>query len=228
MGDSATPMDCSLPGSSVDGILQARIWSGSHSLLQGVFPTQGLNPGLLHCRWMDSLMTELPGKPMHRGSTSVIKLLLLILKVTVLWCWDWDSANHTSVTWLPKRLYQHDADCRINQPARRKVKDILHLVCFPFSCDWISCFYLPHQQSCFFTVAAEICLEEVEHGPKFFQPLETSAQAGWKHSPEAWVPAPPSNLPLISQTPLPGHLQKNDFQLLFLPVLFPCHLSVPF
>ena len=22
----------------------------SHSLLQGIFPTQGLNPGLLHCR----------------------------------------------------------------------------------------------------------------------------------------------------------------------------------
>ena len=25
---------------------------GSHSLLQGIFPTQGLNPGLLHCRWI--------------------------------------------------------------------------------------------------------------------------------------------------------------------------------
>ena len=25
-------------------------WNGSHSLLQGIFPTQGLNPGLLYCR----------------------------------------------------------------------------------------------------------------------------------------------------------------------------------
>ena len=25
---------------------------GSHSLLQGIFPTQGLNPCLLHCRWI--------------------------------------------------------------------------------------------------------------------------------------------------------------------------------
>ena len=25
---------------------------GSISLLQGIFPTQGLNPGLLHCRWI--------------------------------------------------------------------------------------------------------------------------------------------------------------------------------
>ena len=84
------PKDCSPPGSSVHGILQARImdgmacpppWDlpnpgtesrspslqadslpseppgksintvmGSLSLLQGIFPTQGPNPGLLHCR----------------------------------------------------------------------------------------------------------------------------------------------------------------------------------
>ena len=90
------PMDCSLPGSSTHGILQARIlewvaisfsnawkrivkvksvsrvrlfatpWTvahqvppsmqgkstgvGCHFLLQGIFSTQGLNPGLPHCR----------------------------------------------------------------------------------------------------------------------------------------------------------------------------------
>ena len=38
------PVDCSLPGSSVHGILQAI------PLLQGIFPTQGSNPGLPHCR----------------------------------------------------------------------------------------------------------------------------------------------------------------------------------
>ena len=27
-------------------------WSGLHFLLQGIFPTQGSNPGLLHCRQM--------------------------------------------------------------------------------------------------------------------------------------------------------------------------------
>ena len=38
-------MDCSPPGSSVHGILQARILDGvaCHALLQGVFPTQGSN-----------------------------------------------------------------------------------------------------------------------------------------------------------------------------------------
>ena len=62
------PMDCSPPGSSVHGIFQARVleWVaiaysscntpsqntgvGSPSLLQGIFPTQGSNPGLLNCR----------------------------------------------------------------------------------------------------------------------------------------------------------------------------------
>ena len=43
------PMDCSPPDSSVHGILQAWIlpWV---ALLQGIFLTQGLNPGLLHRR----------------------------------------------------------------------------------------------------------------------------------------------------------------------------------
>ena len=44
-------MDCSLPGSSVHGTLQARIleWVAMPSS-KGIFPTQGSNPGLLHCR----------------------------------------------------------------------------------------------------------------------------------------------------------------------------------
>ena len=45
------PRDYSLPGFSVHGILQARIL-GYHFLLQGIFLTQGANPGLLHCRWI--------------------------------------------------------------------------------------------------------------------------------------------------------------------------------
>ena len=45
------PMDCSLPGSSVHGIFQARIleWAAI-SFSRGIFPTQGSNPGLPHCR----------------------------------------------------------------------------------------------------------------------------------------------------------------------------------
>ena len=41
----------SLPASSVHEILQVRILGvGSHFLLQGIFVTQGSNPGLPHCR----------------------------------------------------------------------------------------------------------------------------------------------------------------------------------
>ena len=44
-------MDCSLLRSSIHGILQARIleWFAI-SFIQGIFPTQGLNLSLLHCR----------------------------------------------------------------------------------------------------------------------------------------------------------------------------------
>ena len=43
------PMDWNPSGSSVHGILQARIL-GCHSFFQGIFLTQGSNSGLLHCR----------------------------------------------------------------------------------------------------------------------------------------------------------------------------------
>ena len=40
-------MDCSLPGSSVYGILQGKNTGvGCRFLLQGIFPTQGVSPGL--------------------------------------------------------------------------------------------------------------------------------------------------------------------------------------
>ena len=45
------PMDCSLPGSSVLGDSPGKNTGvGCHALLQGIFPTQGSNPGLLHWR----------------------------------------------------------------------------------------------------------------------------------------------------------------------------------
>ena len=47
------PVDCSPPGSSVHGDSPGKNTGvGCHALLQGIFPTQGLNPGFLHCRWI--------------------------------------------------------------------------------------------------------------------------------------------------------------------------------
>ena len=53
---SLTPcdmMDCSPPGPSVHGDSPGmNTGVGCHTLLQGIFPTQGSNPGLPHCRWI--------------------------------------------------------------------------------------------------------------------------------------------------------------------------------
>ena len=55
------PIDYSLPGSSVHGDSSGKNTGvGCHALLQGIFPTQGLNPGLSHCR--QTLPSEPPGK----------------------------------------------------------------------------------------------------------------------------------------------------------------------
>ena len=43
------PADCSPPGSSCDSPGKNTVVS-CHALLQGIFPTQGSKPGLLHCR----------------------------------------------------------------------------------------------------------------------------------------------------------------------------------
>ena len=47
------PMDCSPPDYSVHGDSPGQNTGvGCHALLQRIFPTEGLNPGLLHCRWI--------------------------------------------------------------------------------------------------------------------------------------------------------------------------------
>ena len=47
------PMDCSPLGFSVYGDTPSKNTEvGRHAFLQGIFPTQGLNPGLPHCRRM--------------------------------------------------------------------------------------------------------------------------------------------------------------------------------
>ena len=65
------PMDCSPPGSSVQGDSPGKNTGVCcYALLQVISPTQGSNPGLLHCR-ADSLLTEPPGKPKNIGVGSL-------------------------------------------------------------------------------------------------------------------------------------------------------------
>ena len=51
VSDSCDPTDCSLPVSSVHRDSPGKNTAvGCHALLQGIFPTQGLNPSLPDCR----------------------------------------------------------------------------------------------------------------------------------------------------------------------------------
>ena len=61
------PMGCSPTGSSVHGVLQARVveW-GAIFPLQGIFPTQGSNPHLLHLlHWQAGPLPLAPPGKLH-------------------------------------------------------------------------------------------------------------------------------------------------------------------
>ena len=65
VSNSLWPHDCSPPGSSVHGDSPGKnIGEGCHALLQGIFPVQGLNPHLPHCR---QILYHLS----HQGSPSM-------------------------------------------------------------------------------------------------------------------------------------------------------------
>ena len=76
------PLDCSPPGSSVHGDSPSKnIGVGCHSLLQRIFPTQGLNPGLLNCRWIVYHLSH-QGSPvlLALGNVPYVSDLLIWLK----------------------------------------------------------------------------------------------------------------------------------------------------
>ena len=57
------PIDCILPGSSIHGDSPGKnTGGGCRALLQGIFPTQGSNPHLLHWK-VDSLLLSHQGSP---------------------------------------------------------------------------------------------------------------------------------------------------------------------
>ena len=62
---------------------------GCHFLFQGLFPTQGLNPYLLHCRWIH--FSEPPGKP-----NLVLKYLQFVKKTKQNKTKNYDENNKTT------------------------------------------------------------------------------------------------------------------------------------
>ena len=66
MFNSCDSMDYSLPDFSVrEDSSGKNTGVGCHFLLQGLFPNQGSNPGLLHCSWSPALKADsLPTEPL--------------------------------------------------------------------------------------------------------------------------------------------------------------------
>ena len=90
------PMFCSLPGSSILWIFLARVTGEDcHFLLQGIFPTQGLNPHLPHCRQMLYRLS-------HQGSLSIYVYMYCFSSVQSfghvrLFATPWTAARQASV-----------------------------------------------------------------------------------------------------------------------------------
>ena len=89
-------MDCSLPGSSVYGVLQARIleWVAI-SFSRGIFPAQGLNPRFLH--WQKN---SVPWAT--REAQAIIALTVFLLARELL---EWRYSCHLiSASCAPEKL----------------------------------------------------------------------------------------------------------------------------
>ena len=90
------PMDCSLPGSSVHGDSPDKNTGlGCHGLLQGILPTHGLNPGLLHCR---QILYQLSNKGIPKNVLSVQFSSLQSLSRVWLLATPWIAACQASLS----------------------------------------------------------------------------------------------------------------------------------
>ena len=70
---------------------------GSLSLLQGIFPTQGSNPGLPHCRW---ILYQLS----HKGSPRILEWVAYPFPSGSSQCRNQTRVTHTAGNSLPTEL----------------------------------------------------------------------------------------------------------------------------
>ena len=125
-------MDCILPGSSVHGDSPGKNTEvGCHATLQGIFPTQGLNPGLPHCR---QILYHLS----HQGSPKVplgckIKRHLSFSELTqrhrVSQWHPWKTESHSVVAscWrCSLYFYSHFTGKEIEPQTRSEIYQRLH------------------------------------------------------------------------------------------------------
>ena len=95
------PMDCSPPGFSVHGILQVRTleWVAMH-FSRGVFPTQGLNLGLLHCRQILYHLSHIFKKHPQYGSGEQRKVKSNCIKIN-----DYQNNALKKSSFLKQKMY---------------------------------------------------------------------------------------------------------------------------
>ena len=87
--DSLRPMDYSLPGSSIHGIFQTKYWNGCHFLLQGLFLTERLNPGLPYCGW---ILYQLSHK-------KALMHIYIYRYISIFFPWWWLSGKEPTCHW---------------------------------------------------------------------------------------------------------------------------------
>ena len=81
------PTLCNPMDYTVHGILQARRGAGSLSLLHGIFPTQGSNPSLPHCR---RILHQLS----HKGSTRILEWVAYHFVRGSSWPRNWTGVSY--------------------------------------------------------------------------------------------------------------------------------------
>ena len=88
------PMDCSQPGSFVHrDSLGKDTGVGFHALLQEIFPTQGLNLGLLCCRWILYRLS-------HQGSPRTLEWIAISFSRRT-----YQSKDQTLVFWSADKFF---------------------------------------------------------------------------------------------------------------------------
>ena len=90
----ATPWTVAPPGSSAHGDSPGKdIGIGCHALFQGIFPTEGSNPGLLHC---GQILYQLG----HQGSPRILEWVACPFSRGSSW-----PRNQTRVSWVAGRFF---------------------------------------------------------------------------------------------------------------------------
>ena len=104
-------MDCSPPGYSVLGDSPGKNTGvGCHVLLQGIFLTEGLNPGLLHRRWILYPLS-------HRGNPRILEWIACPFSRVSSWPRNWATvsciAGRFFTSWATRETQSESVSCSV-------------------------------------------------------------------------------------------------------------------